>query len=57
MVFILNDMDASSTCTKEMHCIPIDANPFSHYNLIQIIDPFSMPSLLLITILVNNNPH
>ena len=41
----------------KMHCIPIDANPFSHYNLIQTNGPFSMPSLLPMTILVNNNPN
>lgn len=41
----------------KMHYIPMDENPFSHCNLIQTIDPFSMPILLLITILLNKNPN
>lgn len=38
------------------HYIPLDENLFSHCNLIQTTNPFSIPSLLPITILVNNNP-
>lgn len=42
---------------EKMHCIPIDANPFNHFNIIQTFNQFSMPSLLPITILMNNNPN
>lgn len=41
----------------KIHCIPMDANPFSHCTLIQVLDPFSMPSLLSIIILMNENPN
>lgn len=51
------NMVASSIYEVKIHCIPMDANPFSHCNLIQALDPFSIPSLSPITILVNNNPN
>lgn len=40
---------------EKMHCIHVDASSFNHCILIQVLDPFYIPILFSITILMNNN--